>query len=122
MQKSIQRIKDFNVRPKTLKLLEENKENTLQCKRRQGLSVKDSPGPRNNGKNKETEMKGWAAKEMAVWTQPAARRKSLPAIQSDKGLGSEIHEGLKKESLQNKVIQSTSRPFSKQKCKQSISI
>lgn len=79
-------------------------------------------GPRNKSKNKETEIKGCAAKEMAEWTQSAARRKSLPAIRSDKGPGSEIHEGLKKESLQNKVIQSTSRPFSKQKCKWSISI
>lgn len=68
-------------------------------------------------------MKGCAAEEMAVWTQPAARRiKYLPAIQSDKGLGSELREGLKEESLQNKVIQSTSRPFSKQKCTWSKSI
>lgn len=34
-------------------------------------------GPRNKSKNKETEIKGCAAKEMAEWTQSAARRIAL---------------------------------------------
>ena len=46
-------IKDLNVRPESIKLLEENRQNTLWHKLKQYIFGSESKGKRNRGKNKQ---------------------------------------------------------------------